>query len=134
MSFPQWVAIVAAVVLGLVMVLQLLLAAGFPLGQAAWGGQYQVLPPNLRWASLAAVGVIGLIAWVVLARAGLVAPGAEPVAVRVATWVFVGFFALNTVANLASPSAVERYVMTPATLLMVACLVVVALSPLGASE
>ena len=44
MSVQQRVALVATLVLGLVMVLQVLLAAGLPLGQAAWRGQYRVLP------------------------------------------------------------------------------------------
>ena len=95
MIIQQWVAILATIVLCLVMVLQMLLAAGLPLGQVAWRGQYQVLPTTLRWASLATVGVLGLAAWVVLARASLVAPGAEPLAVQVATWVFTGFFSLS---------------------------------------
>jgi hypothetical protein len=133
MSVHQRVAIVATLVLGLVMLLQVLLAAGLPLGQAAWRGQHRVLPPALRWASLATVGMLGLAAWVVLARAGLVAPGAEPAAVQVATWVFAGFFALNTVGNIASRSLVERYGMTPVTVLLVGCFMVVALSPRGAS-
>ena len=133
MSVQQRVALVATLVLGLVMVLQVLLAAGLPLGQAAWRGQYRVLPPALRWASLATVGMLGLAAWVVLARAGLVAPGAEPAAVQVATWVCAGFFALNTVGNITSRSLVERYGMTPVTVLLVSCFMVVALSPLGAS-
>jgi hypothetical protein len=129
MPTAQWFAVVATVVLGLVMVFQLLLAAGLPLGAAAWGGKYRVLPPALRWASLAAAFVIAAIAWVVLARAGFVAPGAEPVAIRVATWVFAGFFSLNTLGNLASESRAERYVMTPATVLMVFCLVIISMSP-----
>jgi hypothetical protein len=132
MSMQQRVAIVATLVLGLVMVLQVLLAAGFPLGQAAWRGQYRVLPHALRWASLATVGVLGLAAWVVLARVGLAAPGAEAVAVRVATWVFAGFFCLNTLGNIASRSRVERYAMTPVTVLLVICFIVGALSPPGA--
>ena len=132
MSIQQWVATVAAIVLGLVIVLQVLLTAGNPLGQAAWRGQYRVLPRALRWASLATVGVLGLAAWVVLARAGLVAPGAEAVAVRVATWVFTGFFCLNTLGNIASQSRVERYAMTPVTVLLVICFIVVALPTLGA--
>ncbi len=82
MIIQQWVAIIAAIVVGLVMVFQLLLAVGFPLGQAAWRGQYRILPAHLRWASLATVGVLGLAAWVVLARADFVAPGAESVAIR----------------------------------------------------
>lgn len=133
MSTQQWVAIVASIVLGLVMVLQLLLALGFPLGQAAWRGQYRVLPTKLRWASLATVVILGLAAWVVLAKAGLVFPGTEPVAVGVATWVLAGFLLLNAVGNLASHSPAERYAMTPVALLLVVCFIIVALSPAGTS-
>ncbi len=124
----QKAAIIAALVLGLVMVLQALLAAGFPLGQAAWRGQYRILPHALRWASLATVGVLGVAAWVVL----LVAPGAESIAVQVATWVFAGFFSLNTLGNIASRSMVERFVMTPLTVLLVICFIVAGLSQRGA--
>lgn len=131
MSMQQWAAILATIVLGMVMVLQVLLAAGFPLGQAAWRGQYRVLPQALRWASLATVGVLGLAVWVVLARAGLVAPGAGSGVGQVATWVFAAFFALNTIGNIASRSRVERYGMTPVTVLLVICFIVVALSRLG---
>lgn len=127
---PQVIAIVATLILGLVMILQVLLAAGFPLGQFAWRGQYRVLPCALRRASLAAAGVLGLAAWVVMARAGLVAPGADPAVVSVATWVFVGFFCLNTVGNIASRSSAERLVMTPVTVLLVIGFIAVALSPL----
>lgn len=129
MSIQQWVAIVATIVLGLVMVLQLLLALGLPLGQAAWRGQYRVLPTRLRWASLATVVVLGLAAWVVLARAGLVFPGAEPVVIAVATWVLAGFWSLNVLGNFASRSPAERYAMTPVALLLVVCFIVVALAP-----
>jgi NADPH:quinone reductase-like Zn-dependent oxidoreductase len=131
MSMQQWAAILATIVLGMVMVLQVLLAAGFPLGQAAWRGQYRVLPHALRWASLATVGVLGLAVWVVLARAGLAAPGAGSGVGQVATWVFAAFFVLNTIGNIASRSTVERYVMTPVTVLLVICFIVVALSRLG---
>ena len=132
MRMQQQAAIAATLVLGLVMVLQALLAAGFPLGQAAWRGQYRILPHALRWASLATVGVLGLAAWVVLARVDLVAPGTESIAVRVATWVFAGFFCLNTLGNIASRSRAERYAMTPVTVLLVICFIVVALSQGGA--
>lgn len=128
---PQLFAVVAVVVLGLMMILQVLLAAGLPLGHFAWRGQYRVLPAALRWASLAAAGVLGLAAWVVLARAGLVAPGAAPAVVPVATWVFAGFFGLNTVGNIASRSAAERLVMTPVTVLLTSCFIAVAVSPLA---
>ncbi len=133
MSIQQWVAILASLVVGLVIILQLLLALGLPLGQAAWRGRYRVLPTNLRWASLATVAVLGLAAWVVLARAGLVAPGAESVAIGVATWVLAGFWSLNTLGNLTSRSPAELYGMTPVTLLLVVCFIVAAFSPPGTS-
>jgi hypothetical protein len=129
MNIQQRFAIVATIVLGLIMILQLLLAMGFPLGQAAWGGQNEVLSANLRWASLATVGILGLAAWIVLSRANLARPGAGPVAIQMFAWVFAVFLSLNTLGNIASSSAVERYVMAPVVLLLVVCFVVVALSP-----
>jgi hypothetical protein len=127
----QWLAIAAAFVVGLLVVFQLLLAAGLPLGRAAWRGKYSVLPSGLRWASLAAAGVLALAAWVVLARAGVVAPGPEPIAILAGTWVFAGFFFLNAVGNVTSQSRVERYVMTLVVLFLGASYIVVALSGAG---
>jgi hypothetical protein len=124
----QWLAIAAALVLVVLMLFQLLLAAGLPLGRAAWRGRYRVLPSRLRWASVAAVGVLGLAAWVVLARAGVVAPGPEQIAIRAATWIFSGFFFLNALGNITSESKVERYVMTPIVSFLGVCFTVVALS------
>ncbi|MES2642728.1 MAG: hypothetical protein V4850_24810 [Myxococcota bacterium] len=124
MSLPHIAAIVASVVLALVMVFQLLLAAGLPFGRAAWGGAHRVLPTRLRVGSVLSAVVLGGAAWVVLARAGLV--GVDSVWVRAATWVFTGLFALNTLGNLASKSAAERYGMTPVTVVLVGCFGVVA--------
>lgn len=56
------------------------------------------------------------------------APGADAVWVRVASWIFAAFLALNTLSNLASKSRIERAVMTPATLILVICFVIISLS------
>ena len=128
MTIPQYFAIGAAVVLAALMIFQLLLAAGLPLGKAAWGGAHRVLPTNLRWGSFASFFVLGIAAWSILARAGLVAPGAENMVVRVLAWVFAGFMVLNTAGNLASKSPVERKIMTPLTVFLVISFGVVALS------
>jgi hypothetical protein len=117
--------------MGLLVVFQLLLAAGLPLGRAAWRGKYRVLPPGLRWASLAAAGVLGFAAWVVLARAGVVEPGPEPIAIRAGTWVFAGFFFLNAVGNVTSHSRIERYLMTFVVLFLGISFMMVALSAAG---
>ena len=127
----QWLAIAAAIVLGLLVVFQLLLAAGLPLGRAAWRGKYRVLPPSLRWASLAAVGVLGFAAWVVLVRAGVVAPGPESIAIRAGTWVFASFFFINALGNVTSQSRVERHVITLGVPFLGVSFIVVALSATG---
>jgi hypothetical protein len=67
----------------------------------------------------------------VLARAGVVAPGAEPIAIRAGTWVFAGFFFLNAVGNVTSQSRVERYGMTLVVLFLGVNFTVVALSMAG---
>jgi hypothetical protein len=86
-------ATIATVVLVLLICFQVLLALGVPVGKAAWGGEHRILPTNLRWSSLAAVFILGLAAWMVLARAGLVPPGADFLAIKIVTWVFAGYFA-----------------------------------------
>jgi len=121
MAANKKAAIIAAVVLALLMIFQALLAAGLPLGKAAWGGEHRVLPDNLRYGSLSAIVILGIAAWVVLARAGLVRPGAESTYVKIFTWVFGIYFALNTIMNIMSPSPPERYIMTPVSLLLVTC-------------
>jgi len=75
--------------------------------------------------------VLGLAGWVVLVRAGVVAPGPEPIAICVASWVFAGFFFLNAIGNLTSQSRVERYVMTVGVLFLGVSFIVVALSATG---
>ncbi len=93
----------ALALLGGVATFQLALAAGAPWGAAAWGGQAPgVLPPSLRIASGASVLVYG-------ALAALVAtdhPG--PTARRRLLTGASVLMALGTVANLATPSPVER--------------------------
>ncbi len=120
--------ILATIVLGLTACFHLLLALGQPLGEYAWGGGHKVLPKKLRLSSLSAVGILVLAGWVVLARGGLVAPGPEILFVRMATWGLSAYFALNTIGNLASKSSKERMVMSPATAILFACFLLVALS------
>jgi hypothetical protein len=124
----EFAAVLAVGITVLLMCFQLLLAAGLPLGKAAWKGQYRVLPMKLRYASVAAVGVLGLSCWIVLARADLMSPGPAPLGIRVGMWAFAGYLSINTVGNAASTSPVERYVMTPVSALLAGCFFVVASS------
>lgn len=127
MTTVELLAVIASIVLAAVALFQLALAGGAPLGIAAWGGRHRVLPAGLRTGSLVAAVVLTMAAWVVLARAALVAPGPDSTAIRVATWVLGALFVLNTLGNLASKSKLERAIMTPATIVLAGCFVVVAL-------
>jgi hypothetical protein len=71
---------------------------------------------------------LGLAAWIVLARTGVVAIPWHPSAVRAGTWVAFLILALNTVANFSSGSRIERALMTPAAFVCSVCLLVAALS------
>ena len=119
---------VGAVLIGGLVLFQLALAAGAPLGAAAWGGRHRVLPRNLRWSSLMAVAILLLAGWGLLARADLMHPGPEETVIRIASWVLAAYFALNTAANLGSKSKLERLVMTPVAAALVVCFAIVSLS------
>lgn len=116
------------VVLALLIGLQLTLAAGLPFGALAWGGGHRVLPSKLRMGSALAALILAAAAWVLLARAGSVPPGATSAPVRILAWVFAGYFALNAFANLRSRSVAERAVMTFVASLLAVCFAVVARS------
>jgi hypothetical protein len=128
MTTAMLASILAALVLSFVAIFQILLAIGLPLGGAAWGGTHRVLPPRLRIASAFSSLLLGLAAWIVLARTGLVTIPWQSSVVRVGTWVVFSFLTLNTVANFVSKSRIERTVMTPAAFVCSVCLLVVALS------
>ena len=123
----------AAVGLVGVALLQVALALGAPLGAAAWGGAERVLSAERRVGSALAASLLLLFALVVCGRAGLLwrAPGWMRV-FRVGAWVLVAQLALNTLANLASPSPWERYGMSVLTLALCALCVGVARSPVPA--
>jgi hypothetical protein len=108
---------------------QAALAAGMPAAEYAWGGRFSgALPLPYRWASAAALPMLALAAWVILARADLARPGSGARPIRIAAWAITAFLALNTFGNLMSASPAERMVMTPLSLLLCACFAHVAAS------
>lgn len=121
------VAIVAVVLLVAIVVFQIALALGAPLGSAAWGGQHPgVLPTRLRVASgVAAVVVYPLIILLVLASAGLIEAAWLPGDGKPMMWVLAGLLALGALANFASRSPSER-VWGPVALVIAICCAIIA--------
>jgi len=111
---PSVAALGAAGLLGVAAAHQVALAAGAPWGDAAYGGRAPtvggVLQPPHRWVSASSAVALGLSAWVVAMRGGLVRRRLlEERAVRTWTWAVAGVLAANTVANLTARHPVERW-------------------------
>lgn len=108
------------------MLFQLLLALGLPLGRAAFGGQYDTLPANLRVSSVVAIGLYAVSIIAVRTRAGL--RKASPLSgfAKYGTWFFAVLLFLGALLNLASSSPWERFLWAPFALILSALCFVVA--------
>ncbi len=111
------------------MCFQLLLALGFPLGQAAWGGKYiGKLPPRLRIASLFSTGIMVFAAILVLGKAEMFSVFNSPNVVTVGVWVLAGFIALSALGNFVSQSKWEKRIMAPIALTLSLLCIIVAIT------
>ncbi len=107
------------------MCFQILLALGFPFGQAAWGGKYKKLPPGFRIASLFSAGIMAFASIFVLEKAAVLSVLHSPNVATYGIWILVAFLGLNTIGNFASRSKWEKRIMTPVSLtLSLLCLTV----------
>ncbi len=122
-------AIVAVALLGVIVIFQIALALGAPLGYAAWGGRHPgVLPMRLRVASaVVALVVYPVIILVVLAAAGLIAADWLPIDGSLLMWALAAFLGLGAIANFASRSPRER-IWGPVALAIAVCCAVIAAS------
>ena len=126
-TVSDWAALVGSLLVVGLAIFQVLLAAGQPLGHAAFGGKFSVLPRRLRIASGLSALMFTLALCFILARAGQLGDVRNAAPIRVGMWVFVGVFLLSTLANAASSSRWERRCMAPLALVLTTCCVVVAL-------
>jgi hypothetical protein len=113
-------------VTAVVIVFQLALAAGAPWGEYAMGGAYPGrFPPALRVAAIVQALILVGFLWVIATRGGLL-PTAHPKRFVWLTWVIVAYSVVGFVLNVITPSAGERLIWAPVTLVMLICSLVVA--------
>ena len=124
MPVHQVAAIIATLLLAGLVCFQLLLAAGLPLGEYAWGGAHRVLPRPLRIASVLATFVYILAALVILEAANITDLVATADVPRTAVWVLAAFFFVGVLMNAVSRSTKERRMAVLALALAALCLVV----------
>ncbi|MGH2671513.1 MAG: hypothetical protein ACRDHC_00895 [Actinomycetota bacterium] len=122
----RWAGVLAAIGCVGIAAFQVALAAGAPLGRAAWGGAHERLPRKLRGASAVAAAVWVLAALVVLAGAGF---EASPIPVSMAdraTWVVAGLLFLGGVMNFISRSRLERLIWGPVAFVLAGLTIIAA--------
>jgi hypothetical protein len=108
---------IAAALFLVICLFQIGLAIGLPWGEAAFGGANTgVLPAELRVSSAIAAVVYGALAVVAGTR---LAPA--PIR-RVVLYGAAGLMAVGVLANIASPSFVERIIWAPVTIVLTMCL------------
>jgi len=120
--------IIAVVLFGVVIVLQLLLAAGILPVSMSWGGRQTTLTTGLRFASLGAAVILVCFAYVISHRAGLVGEVPPSTLIKVISWLVTAYLAFNTLGNFTSPSAGEKWLFGPITLVLLICCFVVSIS------
>ena len=110
--------------------LQVALAAGAPLGAAAWGGSHTYATTGQRVGS--AISVVFYVAAIVVVQRRATGRGER--GYRWGTWSFVVVLAASGSLNVASTSQWERYLLAPLALLLAAATVAVARSPVQAAS
>lgn len=110
-------ALLFTAILAALVVFQLTLAFGAPIGRFAWGGQHRVLPRRLRIGSAVSVLIYAFMAVVAFDRLGAIDVFPDGFSV-VAMWVIFGYLCLGILLNAVSRSKPERYTMTPVVIVL----------------
>ncbi len=125
-------AVAAAIGFAGIAIFEVALAAGAPLGRAAWGGAHAQLSTAERISSAVAVVVWIAAALIVLGRAGLWSTGKHAALYRRGTWLLVAINAIAALMNFASHSRWENLIFGPTALaLVVLCTIVARGAPIG---
>lgn len=112
----------------IVIAFQLALALGAPWGSYAMGGAFPGrFPPRMRVAAVVQAGLLGLVGAIVLAGANVFFPMVDP-ELRWLIWLPVAVSAAAVVLNRITPSAGERRIWVPVSLVLLASSMVVALT------
>ena len=121
-------AIIGCILFAFVLVMEILVACGLPLGEFTMGGRYKVLPKNLRIMAWASLPIQLFAIWILLQAGGLIPMILSAKAVKYIGIGFAVYLSINTVMNLLSASKKEKYVMGLASTCTAICFWVVSLT------
>jgi len=117
------------VVISLLIIFQIALICGAPLGHFAWGGQDKVLPTRKRIGSVSSIVIYLIMAAFVLSKAQVLPIVTNETVLSVGLWVIFGYLVLGIVMNALSHSVPERALMAPVAAVLAVCVGIVAWSP-----
>ncbi len=103
----------------IIMILQLLLAAGVLPVSMAWGGRSTELTPLMRLSSLIAIIIFCYFTYMIARRSGIL--GATPPSrlINLGSWLVTVYLVFNTIMNFLSSSSAERWIFGPISLALV---------------
>ncbi len=111
-----------------ILIFQIALILGAPLGELTMGGKYPgKLPIKMKVASFIQIIVIVLFSFFVISKSGILFESYYNLS-RVGIWVVVGFFIFGSFVNLFSPSKKEKIIMTPLNIIALICSFLVAIN------
>ena len=103
----------------IVMILQLLLAAGILPVSMAWGGRSTELTPVMRLSSLIAIIILCYFTYMIARRAGILGTTPPSRLINMGSWLVTVYLVFNTIMNFLSSSIAERWIFGPITLALV---------------
>lgn len=127
-NYIQLTAIIITLIILGIACFQILLALGFPLGEAAWGGSHRILPLKLRIASTFSALILLFFGYVFLQHTGVFFSSDSFLPTKIVVWIFTVFIGVNILGNAASKSQKEKMIMTPLTVILFSLSLVIAVA------
>ena len=109
----------------IVMILQLMLAAGILPISMAWGGRHTELTLTLRFSSLIAIILLCYFAYMIARRSGIMGNTPPSKLINILSWFVTAYLVFNTVMNFLSSSQAEKWVFGPLTMALVVITLVI---------
>lgn len=115
------IALIATILFVIIIVINVLLICGFPLGEFTLGGQYKIFPKKLRIVLVVQLILQIFFMIIILQAGGLIPLWFSYRVTRTVCIVMAAYLSLNVAVNFISKSKKEKYIMTPLSLLSAIC-------------
>ena len=113
--------ILGAVLFGVIAIMTVLVACGFPLGEFTMGGQHKILPKKFRVMAVISVAIQIFAMIIILQAGGFISLWLSFKVTKYICFFFAVYLSLNTIMNMISKSRKEKYVMTPLSFIAGIC-------------